>query len=298
MIDVIEGKNPNVLKFIHRYNDGIAESVLYKYPSYRERTVMCISTQSGCPVGCTFCGAGKKFIRNLSTEEIVGQVTSMITTVIRSEALCSANIRKFQIMLMSMGEPFLNYNNVENAIISLNRLYPQADILISTTAPKVDYTNFFNLSKSISKIGLQFSVHESTDKERNKLIPFKRKLPLEEISVLGWNWYKETGRTPFINYCVHSYNNTTDDINRIRGLFDPKIFQFTLSVICEKDETVKRSIERQELLVTSFANELNKYGYSTRVFNPAGQDDIGGGCGQLWQVQKYFNELETTNCEN
>ena len=51
----------NVTKFVYSYDNCVYESVLYKYGEYKKRTVMCISVQSGCPVGCTFCGTGKSY---------------------------------------------------------------------------------------------------------------------------------------------------------------------------------------------------------------------------------------------
>ena len=60
-----------VSKFIFEKTGAIAEAVLYRYPTFRERTVICCSTMSGCPVGCRFCGAGDYFVRSFSAEEIV-----------------------------------------------------------------------------------------------------------------------------------------------------------------------------------------------------------------------------------
>jgi 23S rRNA (adenine2503-C2)-methyltransferase len=58
----IEDGDQNVTKFVFSGGDAVAEAVLYRYPTYAERTVICISTQSGCPVGCRFCGAGDYFV--------------------------------------------------------------------------------------------------------------------------------------------------------------------------------------------------------------------------------------------
>lgn len=97
------------------------------------------------------------------------------------------DIKKFQIMFMSMGEPFLNYINLEQAIESLHDLYPNAQLLISTSAPSTLYyamSEFIELSKRIPQVGLQFSVHESTDEARAKLIPTKT-CTLRQIALAG-----------------------------------------------------------------------------------------------------------------
>lgn len=168
--------------------------------------------------------------------------------------------------------------------------YPNAALLISTSGPDVDYEAFIRVSKEIPKIGLQFSVHESTDEARDRLIPFKKKLKLDDIGWVGDEWARATGRQTFFNYCVHEGNNTEDDADRIRALFHPMNWQATISVICERDETISQSHERQEELAFNFQQLLMQRGFSTRMFNPAGQDDISGGCGQLWHTQKWMKE--------
>ena len=160
----------NVFKYVFSGNDFVAESVLYRYNAFAERTVICCSTQSGCPVGCSFCGTGKRFVRNLTSDEIVSQVK----TVIEDQNINTQEVRKFQIMFMSMGEPLLNWDAVATAIERLNVLYPTAQLLISTIAPNNPRAlmGFLELSKKIDKIGLQFSIHRSNDEDRNKLIPY------------------------------------------------------------------------------------------------------------------------------
>jgi 23S rRNA (adenine2503-C2)-methyltransferase len=287
-VDKIVGSNDLVCKYIFK-NDAIAEAVLYKYPSFKERTVICCSTQSGCPVGCSFCGTGKNFLRNLTTDEIIFQIEYLL-----NETKINPNeIDKLQIMFMSMGEPMLNLDNLLTSIEALFAKYPKAKYLVSSSAPEislVQYQKIIDFSEQFSGVGLQFSVHESTDENRKKLIPTKTK-KLDEISKIGKLFFEQTLRKPFINYCVHNGNSTTEDAERLCGLFDPSIFEVTLSVISSANETVKASIDRQLDLIAGFNSKLIKLGFSTRVFNPAGQDDIGGGCGQLWQTQKFFNAL-------
>ena len=74
----IQSSDENVSKFVFTKDNGVAEAVLYKYPTYEERTVICCSTQSGCPIGCRFCGAGDNFIRSFKADEIVNQTIHML----------------------------------------------------------------------------------------------------------------------------------------------------------------------------------------------------------------------------
>jgi 23S rRNA (adenine2503-C2)-methyltransferase len=285
----LSSSNENVFKYVFSSNECVAESVLYKYPTFEERTVICCSTMSGCNVGCRFCGAGDGFVKKLSAEEIVSQPKYLI----ESNGIDAKNIKKFQIMFMSMGEPMLNYDDLEIAIKELHEMYPNARLLISTIGPKMSeekWDKFISLSQEVPTIGLQFSIHETTEESRNNLIPFKAKMSLLEIAERGRLWYKHTKRKPFFNYCVHDKNNSQEDVNRIYKLFDPLVWCATISVICEREEHVSAANERQRSLASEFMSKILEKGYDTRMFDPAGQDDIGGGCGQLFHYQNWVRE--------
>ena len=291
---VFNSSDKNVSKFVFEKDDdgvqkGIAvEAVLYRYNSYEERTVVCCSTQCGCPVGCSFCGTGKFFVRNLTANEIIEQVTTVLSTID-----CDIQkVKKLQIMFMSMGEPFLNYKNVKKAITALAYIYPTAQLLISTSAPKAikrSLFDFLHFSRSQPKVGLQFSVHESTDEKRGKLIASDT-LSLANIGFVGELWAQHTGRRPFFNYCVHEGNNRQEDVNNLLRNFNPDVWECTLSVICEKDKTMQNAINEKLDIIQDFSSKMQNAGYSLRVFNPAGQDDIGGGCGQLWYFQEWLKQ--------
>lgn len=289
---IFESTDTNVKKFVFEWGDqpsekkGVAEAVLYRYGEYRKRTVICCSVMSGCPVGCTFCGTGKFFVRNLTKNEIVEQVRSCLETI----DCGTRDIEKFQIMFMSMGEPMLNWKELKLAIIELADIYPTAQLLISTSAPTgmiYHLGELISFSMQIKRLGLQFSVHESTDEARAKLIPTNT-CTLRQIAAMGDTWAAFTGRKPFFNYCVNTDNNGADDARRLASLFNPDVWECTLSVICEKDESVANSINRQLDIIEGFRKAMEDEGFHLRVFNPAGQDDIGGGCGQLWYFQKWL----------
>lgn len=285
-VERIDSGEGNVCKFVYSKENAIAESVLYRYPSYEERTVICCSTQSGCPVGCRFCGAGDYFVRSLSADEIVSQVSHSIDET----GVAAEDMQRLQVMFMSMGEPLLNAKNLCAAIRELNSKYPNAALLISTIGPRVDYEEIITVSCSVETVGLQFSLHESTDDARNKLIPFKAKLSLAEIAATGEEWNRYTDRKPFFNYCAADHNTSDEDADRILALFDPRIWECTISVICERNEGLPARNEHQVELARLFSEKMLDRGYGVRVFDPAGQDDIGGGCGQLWFVQRWMQE--------
>lgn len=290
---VFSSSEGNVWKYVFTKEDMVAEAVLYQYENYYKRTVICCSVMSGCPVGCKFCGTGSKFIRNLTAEEIVEQ----INIVLKDKNLIddiNEKCEKLQFMFMSMGEPMLNWDEVEKAIIQLNQKFSNAQLLLSTIGCDDDktFSKITRLSKKIDKIGLQFSIHKSNDKERNILIPFKKKMNLQKIRDAGMIWWRETGRNPFLNYCVDGTNNTAKNFEELTNLFSPVVFNFTFSVVCSPDENMKAAAFRNLDVIKRFQDKFLKKGYNVRMFDPAGQDDIGGGCGQLWYVQKWLKSYK------
>ena len=287
---VFESSEGNVWKYVFENNGAIMEAVLYRYEDFYKRTVICCSTMSGCPVGCKFCGTGNKFIRNLTTDEIVDQIYSILKD--KDIMDVAEKGQKTQFMFMSMGEPLLNWDNVEGAIRILNRLFPNAQLLISTIAPNEheSINKMIKLSKEIDKIGLQFSIHKSNNYSRDNLIPYPYKLSLRQIRDLGLIWWKETGRKPYLNYCIDGTNNKYEDMLRLKNLFSPVVFCFTFSVVCSANESMKEAGFKNLDTIRSFEQAFSEDGYNTRIFDPAGQDDIGGGCGQLWYVQKWMKE--------
>jgi len=287
---VFESSEKNVWKYVFTKEDMVAEAVLYRYKDFYKRTVICCSTMSGCPVGCKFCGTGHKFVRNLT----VGEIIEQISTILMDKAITDVDQRgeRFQIMFMSMGEPLLNWNEVEPAIEKLHEMFPNAELLLSTIAPngRDVWDRVVRLSQKIPKVGLQFSIHKATNSERDVLIPYKNKLTLQEIRDIGIIWWSKTRRHPYLNYCVDGTNDSSWCSEALMDLFSPVVFCFTFSVICSADENMKDAGFRELDAVRAFEQKFLACGYNTRVFNPDGQDDIGGGCGQLWYVQQWMKE--------
>jgi 23S rRNA (adenine2503-C2)-methyltransferase len=159
---------------------------------------------------------------------------------------------------------------------------------ISNTAT---FDRITDLSKEIKKIGLQFSIHKSCDYDRNQLIPYHNKMTLNQIRDCGLIWWKETGRKVYLNYCVERSNSRHSDFIKL-NLFSPVAFNYTFSVICSNDEADKQKGFNDIEYIRNFSQYFVDAGYNTRIFNPDGQDDIGGGCGQLWYVQKWMKEYK------
>lgn len=239
--------------------------------------------------GCVVhnCGTGKRFIRNLTVAEIVEQVK----IVFRDKCIYPERVEKLQIMFMSMGEPLLNWENVRDAIIILNHLYPNAQLLISTILPCKEHeiSELIGLATRIDNIGLQFSLHSAFTDKRNVIIPFLNKYSIETMSQFGSRFFTETRRQVYLNICVDKDFNSRDVVEVYRR-FTTRSFAITLSVICSPDETMKEAGYRDLDKINYYSRMFTELGYNTRVFDPEGQDDIGGGCGQLFHFQRLVNK--------
>lgn len=139
-----------------------------------ERWMVGVSTMSGCPVRCKFCATGKlKRFRNLTAEEIVGQVSF----VLEQNPDCDPKAAKeFKINYTRMGEPFLNIDEVKKAIQMIEAIRPGTHHYISTIGIKgADY------SWIKDNITLQISLHSCDEAKRNWLIPYKNKMTIPEL---------------------------------------------------------------------------------------------------------------------
>ncbi len=168
--DVVEVSSDGTRKFLFRLQDGKSvETVLI--PMDNNRSTLCISTQVGCAMKCSFCLTGTFGLeRNLTTSEIVNQVCA---------------VRKHHsvnnIVLMGMGEPLHNLDNVVNALEILYAPtgfdYGQRKITLSTSGL---IPEMHELGKRI-KVGLAVSLNATTDDIRDELMPINRRYPLAEL---------------------------------------------------------------------------------------------------------------------
>ena len=193
----------------------------YKLGDYSERFMIGVSCQSGCCVHCKFCCTGqlKKF-RNLTAEEIVEQVEFAVNEVKKRDGFDFANAKEHKINFTRMGEPFLNIENVKEAINIIDKKYPGTHNYISTIGIKgADFSWIKN------NITLQISLHSLDEIRRDELIPFKNKMTIEELGQIRTNSNLKTT----INLTLV---DTEDfDIEKLYKYFDPKHFFIKLSPI-------------------------------------------------------------------
>ena len=195
-------------KTLFRLADGSAiEAVLMHYgdsdpaeaaaPSVRERRTVCISTQAGCALGCVFCATGQMgFMRNLTAGEIVEQVLYHARKLKAQPGEASADEARplTNIVIMGMGEPFLNYENTLAAVDILNSPegfnFGERRITVSTVGIVPGIERF---TEEKRQVNLAISLHAATDKLRSQLMPINRKYPLSAL-IPAVRHYVETTR--------------------------------------------------------------------------------------------------------
>ena len=250
----------------------------------RERRTICISSQVGCAVGCRFCATGRQgFARNLSAAEIIGQVLFFLHCF-RGEmpAPVKGKNRAWltNVVFMGMGEPLANYDNVRQAIATLNSSkamgmgFHQVTLSTSGLVPQI---------RRIADEKLQFqlavSLHGADDVLRDRLVPVNRKYPLTELIPACREYTAKTGRNIFIEYAL--FKNTNDSVGeaeKLISLLDGLQCSINLIVGNPVPSCEFQPSSRETALV--FQKKLIAGGIRTMLRVSRGAD-IAAGCGQL-----------------
>ena len=257
-------------KYLFKLEDGaLIETVLM---SYHDRNTICISSQVGCKMGCKFCASTKAgYERNLEVSELLEQ----IYYVSRTE-----DIRINNIVLMGIGEPLDNYDNVIKfiKIITDERGYNISirSITLSTCglANEID-----RLSHEDLPINLTISLHNPFDSERSKIMPINNKHKIEEIFKSAKNYFESTGRRVSFEYTlIKDVNDSDRHIDEIVKLFNHENFHLNLIPLNAIDEFGKPSTNSKDLEV--FKQKLISKGINATIRKSMGID-IDGACGQL-----------------
>ncbi len=183
------------------------ESVLMNYDEW---ITVCVSSQVGCPLACKFCATGKMgFKRNLTTDEIVDQI------IFWNQKLFPKYVGR--IVLMGMGEPFLNWDNVISAINIINSKegldIGVRKISISTAGVVDRIDDFANLN---TQINLAVSLHSADQKKRESIMPIARQYSLEDLKKSCDLYAKKTKRQIFFEYALMSgVNDSLEDLSKI-----------------------------------------------------------------------------------
>lgn len=185
--------------------------------SRSERWMIGVSTMSGCPVRCKFCATGNmKQYRNLTADEIVGQVMFAI----ENAGCYPEDSKEFKINYTRMGEPFLNIEAVKEAIEQITKMFPNTHHYISTIGIRDSDFSFVK-----GNITLQISLHSFDEDRRNWLIPYRRKMTIEELGKIR----TESNLKTTINLTL--VDESDFDAEKLKQYFDKEHFFIKLSPI-------------------------------------------------------------------
>jgi len=253
---------------VHNGDRQVFECVLLPY---EDRVSCCISSQVGCPMGCTFCATGLGgFDRNLTAGEIVGQYLALQRLTER---------RISHVVFMGMGEPLLNLPNVVKA---LNVLHDEVGLsyrhlTVSTVglAPQIDL-----LAKELLPIHLALSLHSPLDEIRDRLMPVNHKWPVKTVMAAMKRYQRATGRKITIEYLL--INGVTDTLDQADAL--ASLVKGTPSVVnlipFNWVDTEQGFSRPSRQAVRAFKDRLANLGVNVTERLERGHD-IAAACGQL-----------------
>jgi 23S rRNA (adenine2503-C2)-methyltransferase len=265
-----EQSRDGTVKALFRTHDGHpVEAVLMRYREGRRS--LCLSSQSGCPLTCTFCATGQMaFGRNLTASEILDQALHFR----RVEPVDHA-------VFMGMGEPMLNLQ----AVLDAARRLPDVGIThrrttISTVGWLPGLRRF--VDEAVEPIRLALSVHAPTDELRSELMPVNVRYPLADVLAEGERYFALRRRKVFVEYVMlGGVNDRVEQAHALADLLDPKVFKvnlipFTFTQI----GSVARYQSSTRKGISAFKHVLQRAGIPTTVRLNRGRD-IQAACGQL-----------------
>ena len=269
-------------KYLIRIAGGHEVEVVY-IPE-KDRGTLCISSQVGCTLTCSFCHTGtQKLVRNLTAAEIIGQVMLARDDLgewpVPGQPVEDGRLLS-NVVLMGMGEPLYNFENVRDAMkiamdpegIQLSR----RRITLSTSGVVPE------IARTAEEIGclLAISFHATTDEVRDKLVPINKKWNLEVLlqSLRDYPKVSNSERITFEYVMLHGVNDSDEDAHRLVKLIEGIPAKINLIPFNEwPGAPYTRSSNNR---IRAFAEIIHNAGYASPIRKPRGED-IMAACGQL-----------------
>lgn len=280
-------------KILFKLPDGeLIETVLMRYEPdghRRGRKTVCVSTQAGCALGCTFCATGQQgFRRNLTAGEITEQVLTMQRLALAEDKQeIEAGMRSrgelqgvTNVVFMGMGEPMANYENMMESIRVLND--PKGigigarHITVSTVGliPGIE-----KIAKENIQINLAVSLHAPDNETRSETMPVNKRYPIEELIEACKYFVNKTNRRIFIEYVLlKGQNDTSIHANKLGRILKDLLCHVNLIPVNPTEEGQYRRTGYDA--ARRFQLDLKKFNVPSTVRMEKGID-IDAGCGQL-----------------
>ena len=271
--NILKSGDRQALKALITLSDGAQiETVLMRH-SDKRRTI-CLSSQVGCPLGCSFCATGMLgFKRNLTKEEIVEQAVFWARYLKDKYQESITNI-----VFMGMGEPFLNYDNVLGAIKNINNkngLNIGARHISISTVGLID--GIKKLAKEKLQVNLAISLHAPEDHLRSAIMSINKRYPIKKLLSAVDDYIEKTGRRVMIEYLlIKNVNDNPVQAKELIGLVKKPLYLVNLILY---NETGKfQPAEKEKVKI--FRETLEKAGIAVTERHRFGSE-ISAACGQL-----------------
>ncbi len=259
------------IKFRFTLGDGAIVEAVY-IPDGARRT-LCVSTQVGCPLNCKFCLTGKSgFIRNLSAGEMVAEVMEVRDRLGKDWKITN-------IVLMGMGEPLLNYDNVVKFIRILTDpvgfAFAKRKVTLSTSGIIPELERFI---KEVD-VSLSISLNAPDDDIRSSIMPINRKFPIQSILKVASQYPKVHKRMVTFEYVmIQGINDSPEDAERVARLL--KGIRCKINLIPYNENPFSDFKRPTDKAIEEFQKILKNHNYTATVRKSRGQD-ISAACGQL-----------------
>lgn len=268
---IFESKDEDASKALITLSDGLkVETVLMKH---NRRNTVCVSSQVGCPLGCKFCATGAMgFKRNLETWEIVSQVLFF------ARILIAQSDRVDNIVFMGMGEPFLNYDNVMEAIRVLNDPHGLAIGIRHFSISTIGITEGIEkFADEKMQVNLAISLHAPDDRTRTSIIPCGKKYTIHKILEAVDDYIAKTNRKVMFEYLLIKGINDSDEFAlKLAKLMKKPLYFVNLITYNKTGAYQPPSTEK----IKHFKDILEKNRVFTTLRYRFGAD-IEAACGQL-----------------
>jgi len=267
------------IKWLLRLHDGnLIETVFIPEDS---RGTLCVSSQVGCALNCSFCSTGKEgFNRNLTQAEIIGQVWLAVKRLTIDKGLDTfAKARSItNVVMMGMGEPLLNYIPVRDSMaLMLDDLafgLSKYRVTLSTSGvvPKM------KLLAQESEVSLAVSLHAPNDELRNQLVPINKKYPLAVLLKACKDHFDNKRQVMFEYVMLRGVNDTLQHAKQLIRLLEGIPNKVNLIPFNPFDGSNYQVSHKEDIL--AFRDRLTKSGINVHIRKTRG-DDVSAACGQL-----------------
>ena len=263
-------------KWLFRAIDGASiESVLMGYP---ERTTLCISSQAGCAMGCTFCATGQfGFERHLEAGEIVAQV-AYANASLRADPMPASPNRVTNIVFMGMGEPLASFDRVREALRRMIEVMGIGARSITVSTVGV-VPGIRQLAATPWQVNLAISLHAADDELRSRLVPVNRRYPIAELITAAEEYFDAKRRRVSIEWTLMAgRNDTADQARKLAAIAHRLRAHVNVINLNPTPGTSDRPSDAAHL--QAFMAALRAEGVNVTLRDTRGQD-IDAACGQL-----------------